>query len=172
MKTKDLIYVGLCCAVLTVCAYITVPYAVPFTMQTFGVFLTVGLLGKKKGSAAILVYIILGCIGIPVFSGMRGGISVLLSNTGGYIAGFLIGGYISGLLIEKTGKLLIPMCIGNLVCYVFGSIWYFAVYTKNTGAVSLVWVLMTCVVPYIIPDFVKICLAAYMTKKLKPHIKL
>ena len=68
-KTYDLVYVALFAVLIAICAWISVPTTVPFTLQTFGIFLTVGLLGGKRGSMAVLVYILLGAAGIPVFSG-------------------------------------------------------------------------------------------------------
>lgn len=175
MKTKDITEISLFTAIIVVCAYITVPYTIPFTMQTFGIFLAISVLGKTKGSLAILVYLLIGAIGIPVFSGFRGGVGVLLSYTGGYIIGFLVGGYISGLISEHIGesyiKQLIAMLAGLLVCYIFGSLWFYFVYTQKTGSIGIISVLTTCVVPFIVPDVAKIALAVYTAKKAKKYIK-
>lgn len=88
-KTQDMAYIALFAVVMAVCAWIVIPMVVPFTLQTFAVFLAVGVLGGKRGTFAILLYLLLGIIGIPVFSGFTGGIGVLLGNTGGYLVGFL-----------------------------------------------------------------------------------
>lgn len=69
---------------IAICSWISIPMTVPFTLQTFAVFLAVGVLGGKRGSLAVLIYILLGAVGIPVFAGFSGGIGVLLGNTGGY----------------------------------------------------------------------------------------
>ncbi|MFA7636710.1 MAG: biotin transporter BioY [Monoglobales bacterium] len=175
MKTKDLTEISLFTAIIVMCAYITIPYTIPFTMQTFGIFLAISVLGKNKGSLAILIYLLIGAIGIPVFSGFRGGLGVLLSYTGGYIIGFLAGGYISGLIGEYIGKTyikqLISMLAGLLVCYIFGSLWFYFVYTNNTGSIGIISVLTTCVVPFIIPDIAKIALAVYIGKKVKRFVR-
>lgn len=89
MKTRDMALIAAFAAVITVCAWISVPAAVPFTLQTFAVFLAVGLLGGKRGTIAVAVYILLGAVGVPVFSGFNGGLGALLGITGGYILGFL-----------------------------------------------------------------------------------
>ena len=88
-KTYDLVYISILVVLITVCSWISIPLTVPVTLQTFGVFTAVGLLGGKRGTLAVLVYILMGAIGIPVFSGFTGGIGILAGTTGGYIAGFL-----------------------------------------------------------------------------------
>ncbi|MBQ1422124.1 MAG: biotin transporter BioY, partial [Firmicutes bacterium] len=89
LDTGDLALVALFAAVMAVCSWITVPAAVPFTLQTMGVFLAVGLLGGKRGTISVLVYLFLGAIGLPVFSGFAGGLGYMMGATGGYIIGFL-----------------------------------------------------------------------------------
>ena len=84
-----MVLIALFAAVITISAWIAVPAAIPFTMQVFAVFLTASLLGAKCGTAAVTVYILLGCVGLPVFSGFVGGVGVLFSAKGGYIVGFI-----------------------------------------------------------------------------------
>ena len=88
-KTYDIVYIAVFAVIMAICSWISIPTTVPFTLQTFGVFIAVGVLGGKRGSLAVLVFIILGAIGVPVFSGMSGGVGILLGSTGGYIIGFL-----------------------------------------------------------------------------------
>ena len=84
---------GLFSALLAICAWISVPLAdAAVTLQTFGVFLCLGTLGGKRGTTAILVYLLLGAVGLPVFSGFRGGFEALLGTTGGYLTGVLVSG--------------------------------------------------------------------------------
>ena len=73
-KTRDIIYIGVFATIISICSWISIPASVPFTLQTLGVFTAVGLLGGKRGSFSVLVYILLGMIGVPVFSGFSGGI--------------------------------------------------------------------------------------------------
>ena len=93
---------------------------VPFTLQTFAVFLAVGVLGGKRGSLAVLIYILLGAVGIPVFAGFSGGIGQLLGNTGGYIIGFLFSALLMWLIEKlfgrKTWVMGISMVLGLIVC--------------------------------------------------------
>ena len=92
MKSKayDLVLIALFAALMALCAWVTVPYAVPFTMQTFGVFLALLLLGGKRGTICMAVYLLLGAVGLPVFSGFRGGVGALVGSTGGYLVGFIV----------------------------------------------------------------------------------
>lgn len=169
-KTHDMVYIGIFAVLIAICSWISIPAAVPFTLQTMGVFLSVGILGGKRGTLAVLVYLLLGAVGIPVFAGFSGGIGVFLQSSGGYLAGFLL----SALLMWGMEKLLgrstvilgISMVLGLLVCYAAGTIWFMAVYTANTGAVGVGTVLAWCVIPFILPDLVKIAVALVLTKRL------
>ena len=118
LSTRKLAYTALMAVVLCICSWITVPFAVPFTMQTFAVFCSLLLLGGKLGTLSIGVYILLGMVGLPVFSGFRGGIGHIIGPTGGYIVGFLFSGLFYILcepLLEKNGKLKIPVLAGGLL---------------------------------------------------------
>ena len=84
-KTYDIVYIAVFAVIMAICSWISIPAAVPFTLQTFGVFIAVGVLGGKRGSLSVLVFILLGAIGIPVFANFSGGIGVLAGPTGGYI---------------------------------------------------------------------------------------
>lgn len=153
-------------ALTVICAWISLPVAdIAFTMQTFAVFLTLGLLGGKWGTVSILIYLLLGAVGMPVFSGFQGGIGILAGVTGGYLWGFLFSGLVYCSL-ERFGKLP-AMISGQLICYLCGSLW-FAFYSG--GGMELI--LLRCVVPYLIPDAVKICLAFTLSKRLGRHISM
>ena len=174
LGTKDIALTALFVAVMAVCSWISIPATVPFTLQTFGVFLSVGLLGGKRGSLAILVYLLLGAVGLPVFSGFTGGIGHLLGPTGGYIIGFIFSALLMWLAERLFGKsvtvLAVSMIAGLIVCYAFGTSWFMSVYTKNTGEIGLMTALGWCVIPYIIPDVAKIVLAVLLTRRLRPYV--
>ena len=72
-KTYDIVYIAVFAVIMAICSWISIPTAVPFTLQTFGVFVAVGVLGGKRGTLSILVFILLGAIGVPVFAGFSGG---------------------------------------------------------------------------------------------------
>lgn len=175
LTTLDMAYIGLFACIMAICAWISVPGEIPFTLQTMGVFLAVGLLGGKRGTLAVLVYVLLGAVGLPVFSGFTGGIGRLMGATGGYILGFLASALImwavEKLLPKKLWALVLGMVLGLAACYAFGTVWFLVVYTKAKGAISLMSVLGMCVIPYIIPDLLKIALALVLTKTLKRFVK-
>ena len=173
-KTYDLVYIGVFAVLMAVCSWISIPTAVPFTLQTFGVFMAVGVLGGKKGTASVGLYLLLGVLGVPVFAGMTGGIGVLLGTTGGYIIGFFFSALVMWAMEKLPGKRsviqVISMIIVLLVCYTFGTLWFMMVYMKNQGAVGLMTVLGWCVIPFIIPDILKIVLAYGLSRKLKKYV--
>ena len=173
-KTYDLVYIGVFAVLMAVCSWISIPTAVPFTLQTFGVFMAVGVLGGKKGTASVGLYLLLGVLGVPVFAGMTGGIGVLLGTTGGYIIGFFFSALVMWAMEKLPGKRsviqVISMIIGLLVCYTFGTLWFMMVYMKNQGAVGLMTVLGWCVIPFIIPDILKIVLAYGLSRMLKKYV--
>ena len=131
ITTKELVFTALMAVIIAVCSWISIPTTVPFTLQTFGVFMAVGLLGGKKGSLAILVYILLGAVGVPVFAGFSGGIGILFGTTGGYIVGFLLSGLvywaITAAFGEKLPIMITAMVLGLIVCYAFGTAWFMIV---------------------------------------------
>ena len=161
-KTYDLVYIAVFAVVMAVCSWISIPAQVPFTLQTFGVFMAVGVLGGKRGTLAVLVYVLLGAVGVPVFAGFSGGIGSLLGNAGGYIIGFIF----SALVMWA-----ISMIIGLIVCYAFGTAWFMFAYTRSTGPVGLMAVLGWCVFPFIIPDLIKIALAYVLSGKVRKYAR-
>lgn len=173
-KTLDMVQVALGTVLIIICAWISIPLTVPFTLQTFAIFAVAGLLGGKKGTLAVLVYILLGAVGLPVFAGFKSGIGVLASSTGGYILGFLLSPMVmwaaEKIKYRNTFTLALSMAVGLLLCYAFGTLWFVAVYTGNTGEISIKSALMMCVVPFLIPDAVKIFLAVLVTKRMKKYI--
>lgn len=175
LRTKDLAYIGIFTALMAICSWISIPTTVPFTLQTLGVFLAVGILGGRRGTLSVLAFILLGAVGAPVFAGFSGGLSALLGSTGGYIVGFLFSALLMWAMEHFLGTSLwvtgASMVLGLLVCYAFGSLWFLWVYTRNTGAVTLSAVLGWCVIPFIVPDLVKIALAVTLTAQLRRHVK-
>ena len=174
-KTYDLVYVSIFVVLIAVCSWISIPLTVPVTLQTFGVFIAVGLLGGKRGTLAVLVYILMGAIGIPVFSGFTGGIGILAGTTGGYIVGFLFSALLMWGMEKLFGKdtkvLAGSMILGLAVCYAVGTLWFMAVYAASSGAVGILTVLGWCVFPFIIPDVAKIVLALILTRRLSGVIQ-
>lgn len=163
MKVRNLVRCGICASLMVVCGWLALPLGeISVTMQSFGVFLTLYLLGGSQGTAAFVTYLTLGVLGLPVFSGFRGGIGVLLGPTGGYLWGFLLVCLLFWLLEKRISKVLL-LILGQLVCYLCGTAWYGLVYAPGGlwGAVLL------CILPYLLPDAIKIFLAVDLGKRIK-----
>lgn len=175
-QTMDLAYVAVCAALMAVCSWISIPAAVPFTLQTFAVFCSLGFLGGKRGTAAILVYLLLGAVGVPVFAGFSGGIGILFGTTGGYLLGFILMGLIYW-LGERLGRdsrsiRIVSMILGLLLCYAFGTAWFMFVYARQSGAIALGTALAWCVIPFLLPDLVKLGLALLLSGRLRRALHL
>ena len=165
-SVRRMVLSSLFAALIAICAWLSVPVAdIAFTMQTFALFLTLGILGGKWGSVSILIYLLMGAVGLPVFSGFQGGLGTLLGVTGGYIWGFLFSG-LTYWLLEKFHRGL-AMGTGLAVCYVCGTGW-FLLYAGDAG---LPFALAKCVLPYLIPDILKLTLAGSLSKRIGKHLK-
>lgn len=170
VSPRALAYTGLSAALMALCAWIAVPLpsGISFTMQTFAVCAVSALLGWKRGLLAVAVYLLLGFVGLPVFSGFQSGAGVLLGATGGYLIGFLFMAPCIGFCAERFGRgvpaLVLSMVLGEALLYLFGTVWFTAVYTGGTGfggAFAL------CVLPYLLPDAVKIALAVLVVRRME-----
>lgn len=173
-KTYDMAYTAVFAVLIAICSWISIPTVVPFTLQTFAVFLAVSVLGGRRGTLSIVVYVLLGAVGIPVFAGFKGGIGVLLNTTGGYIIGFIFAGLIMWLMERLFGRKLwaqlLGMILGMITYLSVGTAWFMAVYLRQTGPVSLGTVLGWCVIPFLIPDIVKMMLALSLGNLLRRRL--
>jgi len=175
MKVRNMALCALFAALLALCAWLSVPMGdSPITLQTLGVALALWLLGGKRGMLAILVYLLLGAAGLPVFSGFRGGIGTLLGATGGYLLGFLVWGGVYWLLhscLPDSHKArLMAMAAGLAACYAFGSVWFYGMYLQGGSAASLWLVIAKCVLPYLVPDGIKLAGAWFLAKRLRRFV--
>ena len=170
LRTRDLTYVALCAVLIAVCAWISIPAPVPFTLQTFGIFAALTLLGGRRGCYAVAVYLLLGLVGLPVFSGFQGGPGVLLGTTGGYILGFLASALLywgmTARLGDRPAVTAAAMVLGLLVCYAFGTAWFLVAYARAAGPIGLWAALGMCVFPFVVPDLVKLALAWMLSRRL------
>lgn len=167
-STKELVLIALFAAVIAISAWVAVPAAIPFTMQTFAVFFAVGTLGTRCGGAAVFVYILIGCTGFPVFAGPIGGIGALFSPNGGFILSFLPASLVCGLLSDRAKgfrRTALSMAAGLTVCYIIGSAYFAAISGLDAKSV-----IISCIIPYVIPDTVKILLAAALSQRIKKHV--
>ena len=175
LRTLDLCYCALFAVLMAVCAWISIPGPVPFTLQTFAVFAALVTLGGKRGTLAIGVYLLLGAVGLPVFAGFKGGLGALLGTTGGYILGFLAAGLLYWLILAHLGDSLpvvIGACaVGMVACYAFGTAWFVAVYTAQVGPMSWGGALAACVIPFLPFDAGKIALGIFLSRKMGRFLK-
>ncbi|MBR5155960.1 MAG: biotin transporter BioY [Clostridia bacterium] len=171
LKTRDGLYTAMFSALIAICAWIAVPGAVPFTMQTFAVFLAAALLGGKRAAVSVAVYMLVGILGLPVFSGGQGGVGTLFGTTGGYIIGFLPCAYIAGKLCEKTKKRPLAMAfsmLAGLLCdYIFGLAWFCLVYSRGDFNSGLWNMAISITAPFVFPDIAKIILACIVSLRFQ-----
>ena len=175
ISARDIAHIALFTALKAVCAWITIPFAVPFTMQTFAVMLAAAVLGTKRALISLILYLALGMIGVPVFSGFAGGFGVLAGPTGGYLIGFLPMALISSSMIGVMRRKLWTLCLafvcGLIACYATGTIWYAFIYMNGAGFVACSAALLECVVPFLLPDAAKLVLAAWVSIRLDKIVR-
>lgn len=165
MKVRPMARAALFAALMAVSAWISIPLPpVRFTLQTLAMLLALGLLGGKWGSVSIFLYLLLGIVGLPVFSGFRSGVGAMLDATGGFLWGFFLGG-LGYWLAERFGK--IPgMVTFLLISYSCGVLW-FLFYAPGSG----LWGAATVtVLPYLLPEAVKLWLANVLVKRIQRNI--
>lgn len=170
-KTYQIALVGVMAAILCVIGPFAIPIGpVSITLATFGIILSGYVLGPKLGTLAVLVYLLLGAVGLPVFSGAIGGLSKFVGPTGGYLIGWLALSFLTGLFVVKfKGKIafhVLGAVLGSLVLYVIGTVWFIVV----TGF-TLEYALAVCVLPFLVGDAIKIIAAIAVGFALKRKLK-
>ena len=178
---KRMMTIAIMAALICVCSWLTVPSIVPFTMQTFAVFCALLLLGGKDGLYATLLYLMMGAVGLPVFSGFRGGVGYMLGPTGGYMVGFLLTALLFWLCepIWKSHpeKKALRLCrfpvlvAGLLLCYTAGTVWFITVMSANGTDYDFVAALGLCVFPFLLPDAVKLVLAVVLSDAVNKRLR-
>ncbi len=170
-RTREIVLIAMFSAIMAVCSWISVPTTIPFTLQTFGVFCALSILGGKNGFFSILVYILIGAVGVPVFSGFSAGFSALTSYSGGYIWGFLFLALVFWCAEKLFGNRLyiqiISLIIGTAVCYLCGTFWFMHV-TKS----SFLYGLTACVTPYVLFDLLKLACAVGISLRVKKYVRV
>lgn len=169
LTTKDMACMGMFAAVLAVCSQISIPMpsGVPITLQTFAVALTGAVLSWKLGSLTILVYILIGAVGLPVFTGFRGGMQVLAGYAGGFVWGFVILGLFSGIGILCRNRVVSVAwgMMGLVFCHVLGCM-QFMVLTHNSMREAFVLVSM----PYLLKDILLVAGGILMGDKIRRQL--
>ena len=162
LSVQDICSIAIMAALTAVMAQISIPMpmGVPMTMQTFAITLAAVILGSKKGALSILVYVLMGAVGIPVFAGFSGGIQNLIGPTGGFIISFPIMAFIIGIGVEhkdKKGMFTLMLILGTVSNYVVGVIMFCII------AKAPVWTgISACVLPFIPTAIIKAVLASVL----------
>ena len=168
IQTKQMVLIALMTAVTCVLGPLSIPLPfspVPISLTNFAIFLAIFVLGMKNGTISFIIYLLLGAVGVPVFSSFRGGFQVLAGPTGGYLIGFIFLALIMGFALDHFDRKLVPtiigMIIGMAVCYAFGTVWL-----AKLLSLSFKEGLMMGVIPYLAGDAAKIIIAAIVGPKL------
>ena len=173
MKTKDMTMIALMTALICVAGPLSISIGpIPLTLSNFAVYLAAAVLGAKLGPLAVALYLLIGAVGVPVFSGFTGGVGKLIGVTGGYLVGYVPGAFIGGLAVkpgqrEPEKKWLLPLCLalGTAVIYVLGTAW-FMLQSGNSLAASL----GMCVIPFLPGDAIKIVAATLLAWPVRKAI--
>ena len=170
MKTRDMTIVAVMAALICVAGPLSISIGpIPLSLASFAVYLAGAVLGAKRGTLAVAIYLLLGLVGLPVFSGFQGGVQKLIGVTGGYLVGYLPCAMITGLAVKPdssesgaTWRLSAFMALGTAVLYLIGTAW-FMIQTKNSLAASM----GMCVVPFLPGDAAKIVAATLIAKPVR-----
>ncbi|MBP3307822.1 MAG: biotin transporter BioY [Clostridia bacterium] len=166
--------ISLFVALTVLLSWVSLPFTPPLTLGLFAITLSLYLLGGVGGIITVTVYLAMGAIGLPVFSGFVGGVGHFASATGGYLIGYLLYALTYATLCRVLGegnkRRLVYSAAGLIILYASGSVWYAFVYLG--GSDSYFASLLVTVVPFIIPDAIKIALAYLVNKRLSKIIKM
>ena len=170
-SVQKMAIIALMTAVLCILAPISIPIfisPVPVSLGVLAIYLTAYVLSPLDATISVIIFILLGTFGLPVFSGYSGGLSKLVGPTGGYIIGFLFTVYISSIFIHmKKGIIfdVIGMITGLALCYILGTIWFS--YQQGKGFIAS---LLLCVVPFLIGDAIKIIVAVILGTQINKRL--
>lgn len=159
----------LCAALCVVCPFMVPVGAVPVTLATFAVCCIGAVAGLKRGLIAVALYLLIGAVGVPVFAGFRGGVSVFASPTGGFLVGYLLLVAAVGFTSDRTDSraaLCGAFCGGTVLLYLLGGVWY-----ALSAHVSFFAALAVCALPFLPFDAVKIAAATMLSPRMKKSLQ-
>lgn len=172
-STKEMALIGVMTAVTCVAAPFAIPIPispVPITLTTLILYLSIYILGARKSLISYVVYLAIGLMGLPVFSGFSGGFGKLAGPTGGYLIGFLFMLPLTGMLFETVAKniglRILALAFGTLIAYLFGTVWICL--QLHLDFISGLWL---GGIPYLPGDIVKIILAAIVGPVIAKAVK-
>lgn len=171
MNIRKTATVGILAALICVFSPLSIPFgAIPISLSTLAIYIVSSTVNRKYSFAAVAIYILIGAVGLPVFSSFTGGLQYITGYTGGYIIGYLPCALIIGTLTDRfeNKKIIYPisMLAGTFVCYLSGTLWY-----MHRAACGLTEAVAVCVLPFIIGDIIKITVASSIGITLKQRIK-
>lgn len=173
IKTKNIVIIAMMTAVMCIISPFSIPLPftpIPISLANLIVYISCCILGSKKGMVSVLLYILIGAVGLPVFSGFSGGLSKLAGPTGGYLIGFIFCAVFTGIFVEKFEDKIymysVGMIIGTIICYGFGTAWL-AFQMK----LSFVQALFMGVIPYLLGDTLKIIASTVLGYTLRIRLK-
>ncbi len=172
LSVRELVIAALMSALFCILGPLSIPIGpIPLSLTGLVLYMSLYITGRKMTAIAYLIYLIIGMIGLPVFSGYAGGLGKVIGPTGGYLAGYIFTALISGTVIDKyyNNRIIsiIGMYIGLIFLYAFGTLWYAIINEGNT----VLEILKICIIPFIPADSIKIILSAFLGPILKERIK-
>lgn len=170
-KVQTLTFIALSTAITCIIGPLSIPIGpVPISLTILAIFISVYAIGLKRSMVSLLLYILIGFVGLPVFSNFKGGFNVLIGPTGGYIVGFIFVVLCTGFAIEhyesKVYMHVIGMAVGTLLCYALGTTWL-----AFQGHMTFFEALLAGVIPFVWADALKIAIAAIAGPRLRRALK-
>lgn len=170
LSVRNMVFTAVFAALICVAAPFSIQVGpIPITLATFAIYFTGAVFGAKRGTIAVIVYILLGAVGLPVFSNFNGGFAALLGPTGGYIIGYiplvLITGIFSDMNTKKHWTMIVGMLLGTVALYTFGTAWFMILTGKDLGTA-----LTLCALPFIPGDGIKIACVSAIAIPLKDRL--
>lgn len=171
MNIRKTVIIGILAATICVFAPFSIPAGmIPISLSTFAIYIVSCTVPKKYSVPAVAIYILLGAIGLPVFSSFTGGLQCIAGYTGGYIIGYIPCSFLIGLLTDKypDKKIIYPLSLiaGTLVCYLFGTLWY-----MHKAEIGFLNAAAVCVLPFVVGDIIKIAAASVTGITLKTRLR-
>ena len=175
LSTRDLIITALFTSLTAVGGFISIPLgSVPLTLQTLFVVLSGLILGAKLGALSQIIYVILGLIGLPIFSGGTGGLASVVSPTFGFLISFIVAAYVIGKITEKNkslSRIIYSVILGSTVIYIIGVPYFYFIFINFLGkSINFYTALKYACIPFIPGDIIKAILAIVLAKKLIPRL--
>ncbi|MDO4287258.1 MAG: biotin transporter BioY [Eubacteriales bacterium] len=169
-NVREMALVALMAAVTCIMGPLSVPIGiVPISLTNLAVYLAIYVLGCKRGTLSYVVYLLIGLVGVPVFSGFTGGVGKLFGPTGGYLIGFIFMALLCGWFIDTFDCKLIPsfigMVLGTIVCYAFGTAWL-----AYQASMSFYAAMAAGVLPFIPGDLAKMIIAAIIGPQVRRRL--